>query len=363
MSSMPMLALLAVLQTPALPRGHELDALIACVAHTERPIGWDATTRTWIVAPEVRTLASCALNERLSDAQWLPALGASGVLRTRQRWPRGEPYRVSVCTLLRAWPLMHIALEPSFIGWRKAEYGARIYGCGDDGMPRDFELGRLPDYDVHEIVLHALIERGYASGGPGGCLAPPQPEPAILRGILHVPIEIVATIDDAVPPLSSPALDAAVQSSIAAYVDVEGENQKKHRVLRLELAPDPAARTLLHDVGLSLRVDVLRDEERIATAHLVPWHDDKESVEFALAWGDPLARSEVNGVPTEILTDGHAQNPWHLRVSGTSDDVLHLWNAETRWNGTVDIPLSDALALGRVRDASAIEKRKSHMRP
>jgi hypothetical protein len=151
----------------------------------------------------------------------------------------------------------------------------------------------------------------------------------------------VAQVDDALPPHSSSALDAAVLASLSLAVS---ELLDGRRFVHLIVDPDLGSHPELRGVGLSLEVEVLRDEVVQERRHL-----------FVSAYESPVRRSSLHSnlpqpfdsatldsLPTVIEGDALERAHWSLRVRGASRGVWGLWYAQSYWNGAGEVAL-DAL--------------------
>ena len=50
----------------------------------------------------------------------------------------------------------------------------------------------------------------------------------------------------------------------------------------------------------------------------------------------------MESIPAELAVEGADLSGWNLRVTGTSDGVLNVWEAGRWWTGNFVLPLADA---------------------
>lgn len=281
----------------------------------------------------------------LTGEQWSRALRRTGALRHKSRWPQDRPFALS----MRApgWlPVTQIRMVPRQPGWESAQLGLLYQStCGTfmgwkDQEWRYQELGSLP-VGVHPVVFDVTIERGHRSG----LFRPPDevvPASGVLwSGEMALHVEVFGTIDEAVPPVSSPACAAAVRRSLSlAFSDWAGG-----RKAILVADPDVRGDAVLRNLGLSLAIDVLEGHAVVESLTLVPSTQDSLAGSNSVhgTAEQPIAFTSVESIPVRTESDAHARLPWSIRVRGTSEHVWALWEAEQRWAGELVIPLDELI--------------------
>lgn len=331
------------------PTQEEVERLqLAELIATLPPIGsegyWerDREEPEWVEHPTVAELRRrIDRGDHLDDAHWLAALERSGVLRVRARWPAERPFAVSL--RMPDWLTVgQIRLSAPRHGLGLAEVGELLQTlCGTYAMGRARdalyqELGELPP-GAHALEFIVEIERGRHLFSQLELTTPP---PGMLwRGALTVPVEVVPTIADALPPVSSPELDQILRNALFATL---GSSEESPARLSVERTPELDAE--LRTLGLSLAVDVLHHGHSVEAFDFV----------VARAWDvgflppgisslqAPGARF-MRSIPPEDRAELAA---WAVRVRGTPRAVERLWHAERHWSGALEIPLEELLARG-----------------
>ena len=54
-------------------------------------------------------------------------------------------------------------------------------------------------------------------------------------------------------------------------------------------------------------------------------------------------------VPADLKDNKEDRKRWSIRVSGTSKDVVYLWEANRRWNGSFEMPIDELIERERER--------------
>jgi hypothetical protein len=323
----------------------ELIERLPCVGEEWLPESFGSTA--WKMRPAAAEMQRrLEQGKTLTEQQWRRALTRTGALRLRERWPADHPFAVSMRE--PAWlGVMQIRFVPRREGLRPAEVGELLQStCGTYGMSMYQawlyqELGSLP-VGRQRLVFEVTIERGVESELLGRMSDPPRhaPPPGILwRGLMTFETEIVATVDEAIPPRSSPELDAAVRGSMSLAFD----DWANGRTAILVLDPDVANGSHLAKLGLSLQIDVLRRGEKVGELKLLANVYDPLAGSNSVHGGrnQPIAFCAPDCIPAALEDDAEELEAWSLRVRGTSDHVWLLWEAEARWGGELEVTLAD----------------------
>ena len=187
----------------------------------------------------------------------------------------------------------------------------------------------------HRLVFDVVVERGWR---PGGASPPPTTSgattaggPILWQGTVELDLEVVATVDDALPPVSSASLDRAVADSVSATL----RERPDATVLALRIDD---TRAELAGVALATQARLLRHGLPVGPSRplvvnrlpltLGPW-----SGFDAAGWANWVVEGDER--PSEASCAG-----WSVRLTGTDRDVERLWHADRRWAGTVEVPLS-----------------------
>lgn len=336
--------------TPASITELTLDQLIEQLPRVGRESKWNRETMSWDDEPAVDEFSRrLSTGVKLTDAQWQRALTRTGVFRARSKWPATRPLAVSM--EMPSWlPVTKIVATPLNRGLQQAKAeSVPIGGCGayDEAVYRKAlhqELGML-GLGEHNIMFDVTIDvRGDTRflGRSKRALAGP-PLGMLWNGPLPVQVEIVPTIDEAIPPVSGPELDAAVRASLGvAYADW---GQPERRAAILVIDPDTKAHPLLADVGLSLKVSIEYRGKALESMHLTASRADPLALFNSVSEGEEqtiafAASSAIPGSTDKMVAE---RDGWVIRITGTSDGVEALWGTSKRWSGTVEISLDEAI--------------------
>lgn len=259
----------------------------------------------------------------LDESQWRHLLFDTDSLRARTRWPAGIPFALHTdqpLWLADGQDLWLTPLEPTFGQpvrvWRESS------DCGVGRMIAfearvHQELGTLPAGPLELRFLIQLRMHGSEPSASG----------ALLTGELRLPVEIVPTLEDALPPVSSPELDQAVRNALVLDRDRDE--------LWLRYRPDP----LLRGVALALELEFLEKGEVRARKRASPTDEE--------VFGSRMVVERLVSLPPALAADAGARKGWSVRVRGTSDGVLRSWSADRYWNGCVELTLEELFARPR----------------
>jgi hypothetical protein len=281
----------------------------------------------------------------LTGEAWRSALIDDGALYFPARWPAGVPLTVTART--PAW-LPHgtvLFLDPRDSGLRRARVGTFLgAGCGfaligDLERLRHQELGTLApghhdvavqlelrraDEGERWLGLHPWLDRyltrvpGSERGVPATTNGEPRLPTLLSTAELVFPVEIVPTLDDAVRPVTSSEIDAAVAGALRL---VREEDEELRECLQVASVP------ALAGIALSLDVELLRGDDVVE--HLRYQPTDQVSL-------GPTPWIRLEGV-TNLPPDRTL-----LRLRGTDHEVLRSL-ADRRWAGTVEVTLAEVL--------------------
>lgn len=305
-----------------------------------------------------------ARGDTLTSDQWRRLLLGTGTLRVRERWPAGEPFALSLRKPAWLEPLV-IVLDPlrTDVPLRSACVGFFYRGwCGNPVMHKPMAwlhqpLGRLPlgpqalelrielwadaADDPKGFGADAWLEQHLARDAEDS--APSLPARSLRRPRLvatseiALAIEIVPSLDDALPPLRSAAVDEAVRR---ALVLVEGVWSRGERNT-LRFAPAEPRDPLLEGLGLSLAVELVRAGEVHETRKL----HRCESCEDEASHRQQPHECPL-GLPDGFEHDARERARWSVRVRGVDEDALRSYDAVRRWSGTLELTLDELLERG-----------------
>lgn len=177
---------------------------------------------------------------------------------------------------------------------------------------------------TRRVRVEASIEQAEASfaSTPGSHL--------VWRGELTLPIEAVDSLEQAMPSFSVPEVGADLRDSLRV-IRREGSDGVRSLEVSLEVSYDrfPALRGLAVSVNLQVRNrGEVREEVRITKeGGLDGWY----------------GYGKFEHLPAEMADEGFDTTDWELTVTGVPDGVLSIWEADRWWNGSVSMPLAEAL--------------------
>jgi hypothetical protein len=324
-----------------------LDELIAQLPTVGTEFAWNRETKKIEYAPAVeeferRLLAGVAP----TDGQWRNALVRSGAIRWHEKWPATEPFALSMqvpkwldgCALRLTWEHSGSAkggtLFPSWCG---------TCSSGQERRGLYQELAPL-SVGAHHLDFQVEIEKSKTRG-----LFPKADRPAriVWRGSLALDVEVVPTIDAAMPPVTGTEMDRAVRESLG----VSFSDWADGRSAILVLDPDYSVHPMLATTALSLQIEVMRGDEVLETKQLRASDYDRTalSISVSKARARSVAFASSPAIPPDLEEDSSPREGWHLRVTGKSDGVLRNWAANRRFGGQFDLPLDEAIRTDRER--------------
>lgn len=267
----------------------------------------------------------------LTTAQWFRVLSRTNKLRYRTRWPAGEPFKLELWN-----PVIdsrYVRLAPRIEGWRSVRFPLwdldLLGGCGMDSAEQQGGLAQLQQTDRSLSLGSHFIQCGL--------------EVARTSGEIALPVEIVARLDDAMPPVSGAAIDAAVRASFGVAFQ-PADPTLGHAVLRCEAAldVDPA---LAH---IAVCADIERLCDGVAVGYARHVCLPEIDVRMRAARGGTSSRAEMfalelERIPAACLRDERERARWSLRVTSTTNDVLTQWWCDRYWKGSFELPLAEAM--------------------
>lgn len=324
-------------------RGLSMDQLIAMLPVAGEEVGADGEGYA-IDARATEFERRLAAGARLNDDQWRAVIANTRLLRWRERWPVTHDYYVGAFQPRWGWRL-EFRFAPRGDSLDAVLCGTTHYEtCGVGAM------GRMSDQQVQRIGLlpqrtHALV---YDVTVVERATEPGPPTRLLWRGSIETPVKLTATLDEALPPLSAPSLAAALRERLVAQPYwVWGEVEPKCATqLRMEINRSHAPE--LATVGLSLRIDVLRDGN-VVESHRMPmetWDVFLRSGKKLITLGGVV---ETALVTPAALADSEELARWSFRLVGIPDGALTQWNATSWWTGEVTVPAAEAFERGKPR--------------
>jgi hypothetical protein len=322
-----------------------LDKIIAELPRVESEGTWDEKKQDYIVRPACSALRKrLAQGDKLTDAQWRKALLNTGVIRVRDRWPESEEFALSMrkpCWL----GVAEIRMKPHIEGLKEAKVGLLFEStCGtfSNWMYQAAlcqRLGRLPS-GKQKVGFDVTVERGDESTGFGRKVEAETPPPGILwRGEMSFDVDVVRSADDCIPAVEGEAVDKAVCNSLGVAFDVWYRDGKEQPTTIFVIDPNVEDYPLLADTALSLKIEILKKGRVVDECHLTASDYDRLALAASVSKGDrkSIAFCAIGSVPAVLKEKKEERKDWSIRVSGTSKDVIYLWDAKRRWRGSIEV--------------------------
>lgn len=320
--------------SPALPRS-ELDELIASLP----PIGAETFLEEEYEPLRPVPAKMKALIERgavLTGDQWKRALVGVGALRVPARWPVGRPFAISMRET--EWlEVTQIRMVPRIAGWNTATVGSlytQTCGTAASWQEQEWlhqELGSLP-VGRHELRFDVTIERGLEDNGVHGAVPDNAPQGVVWQGEMAFDVEIVESVEEAVPPAAGPELDRAVRESISLAF----EDWPDGRTAILVVDPHSRPSGELAKVGLSLEIEIREGSHVHERLHMRPSIPGQ-------AWERRIAFHSIPSIPLSLEDLMTSRKSWSVHVRGIPEEALLLWGADRHWSGEFDVSIDELI--------------------
>ena len=299
---------------------HEFD-LIALLPPREQQREGSGSWRLNAVAREVGRRAR---EGRLSDRAWTTLLMGEDLIHTRSRWPVDAPLMIWIRQPAWISPRRIVveAIDPPLGTVQVPATGTRC-GLAAAGARRRLLLGSLP-VGTKEITFRVSIE---------GMEDPETPHRfssdetlSGWEGRLRVAVEAVSSIENCVPRVAGPELDAAIRTGMSASLEPSSIFPDSWHQLTLEFARHSA----FAGVGVSFGAEVLWKGQILERFPVIT-----------------TARRGSVPIPRRLATDPVEIALLEIRIRGTSDDILGAWEVDRWWDGELTIPLAELIERGR----------------
>ncbi len=298
------------------PKELSLDELIARLpdADFESLVADDGT---WILHPIAeefeRRLGSGVV---LEEEQWIRALEASGVLRSRSLWPADMPFAVGIS--VPSW-LMDTSIEVVAVGldWQRAEMVLPVFMCGEGASAFEY-AGRYQVLGPIEEGEHELTFRVTLEGGKDW------------SGLLTRRVKVVPRAEDVLRPFDEPAFRDALRSALRVHLG-GGEKPWLYLNWSLDRAAAPAG------LGIGLAIEwVHAGELRAATSAKLTRYDFLSG----LGGDEPL----TGGARIQVARPADPTG-WTVVVRGDARACLRDWAATSYWSGSFEVSLAEILGV------------------
>lgn len=326
-------------------RERSLDELISLLPRNS-DYRWDANKRRVVMDPIAAELRSrLDSGAQLSGDQWRAALLRSGAIRWRALWPESHPFALSMrCPAWLGRSVIRVIPRNGCV--RQPRAGSLAWSmCGNAVLMME-EIERYqPFLDLsvgkHDLQVDVTIESREPFAPSWEVSGSDTDPPLIWKGPLSIKTTIVPILPEAIPPISSAELDLAVASSMRlAFSMRQTEGGSGEGKAMLICDPDTLEHPALATTALSLYIDIRNGSKVVETLHftagcrgkVIHVADERRNRRLA------IVSSAIRSVPADFDTLESASE-WSLRIRGTEQGVLSLWNADSWWCGDIIIPL------------------------
>jgi hypothetical protein len=108
----------------------------------------------------------------------------------------------------------------------------------------------------------------------------------------------------------------------------------------LVIDPDTTRFPILETTGLDIKVELLEGDKVVAESWLVAGNFDRLALSASLNTGKKRFYGSAN---LKVPEDSLKVSDWVLRLSGRSDHIWLLWDAQQYWSGTFTVPWSQVV--------------------
>ncbi len=298
------------------------------------PPNW--ALRAWVnVAPQdvgepaLNELIDRVLDTGMAEGEARAAIDVivPRVVRLRPRWPKGLPAAVSC---------------DKFTLSSRNLAGTHTATLNLAGMPM-LRLSLTPQ------PMFASAERFWTESAV--CLATParagdadtvpiqvtRPSPWRLESAatkphtVHLPIQLVDSIDEVITPVQSPEIDALVRTHLSPRFFRSNHSERSGVQFRGWRRPDAIA-----DLAIGVRVEIIHNGTVLTTAR---WRDDGNAANTLL----PLPAEFVTSGHTirDLLAASESDAAWVVRVRADPEMALNDLTRSKYWAGSFDMTLAE----------------------
>lgn len=279
--------------------------------------------------------------------QWRRMLERTGNLRWRTRWPTGHPVWMYFRRPSRVFSEMSLApRQPEWLAWKKFNSS-----CGMD-YPMNLVPMHARDAGQLGVGHHTVTFDFSVTPSTGDDFSDACGARASTQGVLAFDVEIVATLEEVMTPVSSPALDAAVRASIGASLDASWQWGTNSAMGGLVCEAAIGAHPELAAIGVSGTAHLLRDDTEVASGSFtLPEIDARmRAARGGIAATNEVCFSGLLELPAAFGVDASELARWSLRIESTPGwELLMRWSCDKAWRGAFTMPLTEALERERSR--------------
>jgi len=307
--------------------GATLERMLAQLPKHGHEAAWNDAERRWIPVASVAWLeAYLERGGTLTDGQWRFALERSGAIRMRDRWPASVSYAISIDEpfwLGRS----QIRVRETNRALRSAAGGSLGWShCGNFSAGQRYEEAYQPVGKLcvgshlleFEVTITRAPTRAELDAAGSARFALLKKRRVVWTGAIARRVEVVAEMEDVLPPRSDPNRDAAVRALLAIELLEDG-------TIWFDRPPHPGPE--LADLAISLELELCRLGSCVQTHHVLI-----EGPPRPFFW---------NGAFFNIPAGPLEPSTWSIRVRGVNTDALRFWGATHHWSGEFEIPLSE----------------------
>lgn len=297
---------------------------------------WQRRNEAWVMHPVADEMRRRVESGLLTDADWRVAIALADVIHTRRKWVEGTPLMVWIRepAWLRRARITAEVTDPAL--GRAVADNLNPSWCGNCrqsqlNRQRTLTLGEVPA-NTSRLLVSISIDQAENPGvrfGRGGTHS-------IWTGVLELPLEAVPHIEAVLAAAEQPTHTQALRDSLTAYwLTPEGGSRPT-----LCLGASSGDDRLPQGIGISLEVELSNQGASVLRSTLVANQRATMFEDGPALQGYSMFRD----LPPELATTGADTSGWLVRVRGTADSLLSVWEADRWWKGELAIPLSELLA-------------------
>ena len=328
------------LPDPFSPIALKINELLRRVPPACQEEQWDEARRVRAVTnADYAALAEAARDVKLMDEQWRYALGRTGIIQMRERWPRGVPLTIGL--IAPRWPApCKIEALPRIPGWELLEWEwlgwkpllAANFPFRDvfSEPQQTFQLTYgYPDEATSQVEFDCRVWR------KGRRPWDEQPLRLAWEGTVALPITLVSTVDEVMEAVT----DEQLTKPMKQFVDVrctlqEGPAGDEARVLAMVLL-DRTKSPELDGLALGLAADIVLEEEVLASATMT-------TIQLSMDGKIDCGISNQATLHAKGWRAGVKQET-RLRFRSDAEAALRQLDCSKYWSGEFEVKLEDVL--------------------
>ncbi len=196
-------------------------------------------------------------------------------------------------------------------------------------------VGVVPP-EAHEAVFDCTVREGFGD---------PAHSRLLWDGIAHLPLEVAPSVDDVMTPVRDSALTEAVRRALR--MELLGSCERglgtEHHELgwRFSFGMRRAAEPALRDIAVGLRIDLMRNDESLGTAMVLPqdFFTEYGGGRFVGVYVTRADFDESFRRYTHSADRSEEDKRWQMRVRGDGEAALTDWDRDKYWAGEFAVPL------------------------